>query len=252
MEYASFFDKAVITGDVMDYFSWGCAEVMQKMIVDQSHGKVLMAMGNHEPAELMQADMSGLTYKYTLEQRYATLQELWTNDIKYHSEIVTNDEGTEKVMIVILDNQRDQYWGDEQAVPFAADIEKAREKGIPILIFQHDPVATLNPAETAVSYFYEVGDGSGLPCDMTKRFAGSPSKSDADTMKVYNLIVQNPDVIKGVFCGHWHNHMYTEILAQNSNGSFMTDSNGDYVVIPQYVVTANAYAKGAAIKITVK
>ena len=251
MEYASFFDKAVITGDVMDYFSWGCAEIMQKMIVDQSYGKVLMAMGNHEPAERMQADMSGLSDKYTLEQKYETLQELWTNDIYYHSEIVKNDEGTEKVMIVVIDNQRDRYWGDKQAEPFARDIAIAREKGIPMIMFQHDPICTRNPAEKKATWFYEVGDGSGIPCDMSNSFAGKPG-SDADTMKVYNLIVQNPDVIKGVFCGHWHNHMYTEILAQNADGSFMTDANGDYVVIPQHVVTANAYGKGNAIKITIK
>ncbi len=252
MEYASFFDKAIITGDVMDYFSWGCAEIMTKMIVDQNKGKMLMAMGNHEPAERMQADMSGLSDKYTLAERYAVLQEMWTNDIYYHSEIIKNDEGTEKVMVVVLDNQRDKYWGDIQSVPFAADIATAREKGIPILIFEHDPICTNNPNETAVDYFYESGDTSGMPCDMTKRFAGSPSLRDEDTMKVYNLIVQNPDVIKGIFCGHWHNHMYTEVLAQNANGSFMTDNDGNYVVIPQYIVTANAYNEGNAIKITVK
>ncbi len=252
MEYASFFDKAVITGDVMDYFSWGCAEIMTKMIVDQNKGKMLMAMGNHEPAERMQADMSGLSDKYTLAQRYEVLQEMWTNDIIYHSEIVKNDDGTEKVMLVVLDNQRDQYWGDQQAVPLARDIEIAREKGIPILIFEHDPICTKNPNEKAVDYFYEPGDTSGMPCDMSNRFAGSTSKSDADTMKVYNLIVQNPDVIKGIFCGHWHNHMYTEVLAQNADGSFMTDGNGNYVVIPQHIVTANAYGQGNVIKITVK
>jgi hypothetical protein len=87
---------------------------------------------------------------------------------------------------------------------------------------------------------------------MTKSFAGSPAHGYADTMKVYNLIVRNSDVIKGVFCGHWHNHMYTEILAQNEDGSFKTDENGNYVVIPQHTVTANAYGSGNAIKITVK
>ena len=254
MEYASFFDKAVITGDVMDYFSWGCAEIMTKMIVDQSKqqgNQVLMAMGNHEPAELMQADMSGLSAKYSLEYRYEVLQGMWTNNIYYHSEIVKNDDGDEKVMIVVLDNQRDTYWGDIQAVPFARDIEIAREKGLPILIFEHDPICTKNPAETKATYFYEGGDTSGIPTDMSNRFAGSASRSDADTMKVYNLIVKNPDVVKGVFCGHWHNHMYTEILAQNEDGSFMKEG-GKNVVIPQYVVTANAYGQGNAIKITVK
>ncbi|MBR5553725.1 MAG: metallophosphoesterase, partial [Clostridia bacterium] len=252
MEYASFFDKTVITGDIMDYFSWGCAEVMTKTIIDRSN-KVVMALGNHEPAELCQPDMNDLSYKYSLDHTYQVLQSIWkTNDIYYHSEILTNDEGTEKVMIVLLDNQRDAYWGDIQAVPFAADIEKAREKGIPILIFEHNPISTQNPNETAATWFFEPGDLSGIPCDMTKSFAGSPAHGYADTMKVYNLIVRNSDVIKGVFCGHWHNHMYTEILAQNEDGSFKTDENGNYVVIPQHTVTANAYGSGNAIKITIK
>lgn len=249
MEYASFFDKAVITGDIMDYFSWGCAEIMQKMIIDVDPD-ILLAIGNHEPAELMQNDIAGLTNKYTLEERYERLATFWPHDLKYYSEIIQNDDGTDMAMLVVLDNQRDKYWA-EQYEPFEADIERARELDIPILIFQHDPICTKNPNETDVMWFYEKGDYATGNNNFSAKFAGS-NENDADTMAVYNLIVRNSDVIKGVFCGHWHNHMYTEIYAQNADGTFKKDDNGEQVIIPQYIVTANAYGSGNAIKITVK
>ena len=252
MEYGSFMDKIVVTGDIMDYFSWGCAEIMTKTMVDYCDN-ILMAIGNHEPAELMQPDTSGLSNKYSKAEHYERIQSMWPNNVYYHGEIVKNDEGVEKVMIVVLDDQADTYDASQIAEPFARDIEIAREKNIPILIFQHDPICSNNPNEKALGYFYEGGDTSGIPADMTNRFAGRPAQAgDASTMEVYNLIVMNPDVVKGVFCGHWHNHMYSEILAKNPDGSFMTDKNGNYVVIPQYIVTAAAYGAGNGIKITVK
>ncbi len=250
MEYASFFDQTVITGDIMDYFSFGCVDITKKMILDQDEN-VLMAVGNHEPAELMQSDTPGLSERYTLAEKYAMLSDFWPHDLLYTSRILTDDAGNEKVMLVVLDNQRDRYWA-EQYEPFAADIALAREKNIPILVFQHDPICTYNPNETKVRWFYEPGDYSESGNhDFSARFAGS-DETDIDTMEVYNLIVQNSDVIKGVFCGHWHNHMYTEIYARDDSGNFLKDENGDQVIIPQYVVTSNAYGKGNVIKITVE
>ena len=93
-----------------------------------------------------------------------------------------------------------------------------------------------------------VGDKNGFPinlCDGIKedgsrRFLGNRF-SDTPTMELYNLIVNNADVIKGFFAGHWHSHMYHEIIAKNSDG---TDA-----IIPQYIHTANAYQNGHAMRI---
>jgi len=258
MEYASFFDQTVITGDIMDYFSWGCGEIMKKMIIDRDRDAILV-VGNHEPAELMQEDLPGLSYKYSLDERYQRIQSLWADgqNLFYHSKILKNKTGEDMAMLVALDNQRDKYWGIKQAIPFAADIEKARALDIPVLIFQHDPVCTNNPQDAKATFFYEPGDVGGLPPEewftnmMDDRFTGY-DPSDFETMMVYDLIAKNYDIIKGVFCGHWNNHMYTEIVGKNLDGSFAVDENGNYKVIPQYIVTANAYKCGSLIKITVK
>jgi len=305
MEYGSLFDQIVVTGDVMDYFSWGCAEIMDKLIIDRDDN-IMMALGNHEPAELMQNDASVGSYYNGRTELYPLLQELWPNDIYYFSKIIYNDNGQAKAMCVTLNNEQDKYIA-EQGTKLAADVEVAREMGIPILIFEHDPISTNNPDADPMWFFYEKGDWSWMKwsatnanhkhfpqdasgyilatkydpaihdamgltpyklndyetlwvnCEETnelvpptsawysKRGAGRPG-CDATTQSVYDVIISNADVIRGVFCGHVHNHMYTEIKAT------YVDTNGTTVntIIPQYCVTANAYNNGSAIKISVK
>lgn len=47
-----------------------------------------------------------------------------------------------------------------------------------------------------------------------------------DTMKLYRLITENADVVKGVFCGHWHNEAYTEIIGSYiKNGEKLEKNN---------------------------
>ncbi len=305
MEYGMLFDQMVITGDIMDYFSWGCAEIMQKLIIDRD-SNAMLALGNHEPAENMQNDASVGSYYGGRTGIYPLLQDIWPNDIYYYSKIVYNDDGKAKAMCVTLNNEQDVYIA-EQGTKLKADIAKARELGIPVLLFQHDPICTNNPEDDPRWFFYkggdwtwmkwnannanhanfpkdasdyilatkydpEIHDAMGLTpyklnnydtlwvnCEATnalvppdsawysQRGAGKPS-SNATTMEVYNVIVSNADVVKGVFCGHVHNHMYTEIKAT------YVDEHGATVntVIPQYCVTANAYDNGNTIKITVK
>ena len=304
MEYASFYDQAVLTGDIMDYFSWGCAEIMHKLIVDRDKD-VLIAMGNHEPAELMQNDANTGTHYNGRTDLYPLLQDIWHHNIYYTSKIITNDDGIEKAMCVVLNNEQDVYIA-EQGTKLAADVEIAREKGIPIFIFEHDPICSNNPDQDPVWFFYQKGDWAWMKWDSknathanfphdadgyilatkydpaihdamgltpydingygtkwvnctatnaqvpgssewySKRGAGK-SSSDAVTKEVYNVIVTNSDVIRGVFCGHVHDHMYMEIKAS------YTDKNGNTVQqnIPQYIVTANAYNSGNVIKIKV-
>lgn len=254
MELASFYDKAVITGDIMDYFSWGCGEIMTKLIVDKSDGNVIMAIGNHEPAELMQNDIPDLKYRYSEAERYERIQSVWPNNVYYHSEIVKNKNGDDMALVVALDNQRHAYWG-HQAEPLQKDADRARALGIPMLIFQHCMICTNNPEYARATFFGEPGDVGGKDpatwyTDTQARFAGCAG-SDEETMSVYNVIVRNHDVIKGIFCGDWHNNMYTEILGQNPDGTQAFDKNGKPVVIPQHTVTVNAYMGGNAIKITV-
>ncbi len=72
-------------------------------------------------------------------------------------------------------------------------------------------------------------------------FIGSQSKHDGATAAVYELVRSYGDVIGGIFCGHHHNDMYTEILTSDGG------------VIPQYILTACPYdGAGHVIRITVE
>ena len=122
-----------------------------------------------------------------------------------------------------------------------------------MLFFQHCPVCTIpGGGEDWVTFFYEPGDTSGMTViDGVKHtnfgasnFAGSATKYDGANKAVYDLITSNADVVAGLFCGDWHVNMYTEIHGKTPSG--------EEVMIPQYIVTANAYAQGSAIKITIK
>lgn len=72
----------------------------------------------------------------------------------------------------------------------------------------------------------------------------SLSTTDSTPKQVYDIITNNADVIKGIFCGHVHNDHYVEVKAKTSDGQD--------AVIPQYVLTAAFYDKGHVLKITVK
>ena len=78
----------------------------------------------------------------------------------------------------------------------------------------------------------------------TSHIGSSTSGANKD---VYDLIVKNPDVIKGIFNGHMHSDFYSEIWSKNADGSDNPD-----VVIPQYTLTGSAYETGHALRITIK
>lgn len=69
-------------------------------------------------------------------------------------------------------------------------------------------------------------------------------EADEATKKIYDLIVNSADVVRGVFAGHHHNHMYLEILGKTPDGQDR--------IIPQYVNTASAYDNGHVMRILVK
>ncbi len=242
MEYVSFFDQAVVTGDILDYFSWGCAEMVQKLIVDKDPD-ILFAIGNHEPAIHMQNVDHVCNTDASRDAVHERLSTFWPNDTKYDSKIIKNEDGIEMAMLVVMDNEAHKYLWEEIYEGLKRDIEIARAKNIPILMFQHCPISTRGGAEEdRYTWFYQPGDISGFSSDKTvdlgKHEAGSTN--DELDKRVYSLIVDNADVVRGLFCGDYHNFMYTEIKGT------------DGTMIPQYVSTANAYANGCAVKITIK
>ncbi len=237
MEYASYSDQTIITGDTLDYLSWGAVELTQKYLWDVDPN-VLISLGGHDVTRKMQGLVEDPA---TLESRQAILQDFWRHDIFYTSRILKD-----KVMVIQLDNGCGKYLSS-QADKLLADIKTARENGYIILIFQHEPISTRNPADTEniairkndkeFYNFYETG-------------IGVHGSAQDDSFKVYQLITSNADMIRGLFCGHRHSDFYSEVMATYIN----RDGGMESTVIPQYVLTGNAYDghAGHVLKITVK
>ena len=189
------------------------------------------------------------------------VQEYWTNDVYFDYEIMKKEDGvTDNVMLIYMDNASNKYWAS-QIPKLENALNEARTKNIPVLIFQHSPVLTMNPNETNVYLWEGYANINGSYVLGNNKFAtaekntgsvnmtshtGYPgsSKSDADTMTVYNMIRKNHDIIKGIFHGHEHSNMYTEIVGLNADGT--TSDN----VIPQYGAFGVHY--NSVMKITIQ
>ena len=236
MNYARYADQTVITGDILDFLSYGCKELTVKNLF-RNDTDLLACLGGHDVTRVMQGLVPDPT---SYESRVDWLREFWPHDVYYASKVVKD-----KVMCIALDNGTGRYF-EEQASKLAADIEKARRENLVILIFEHEPLCTHNPADHEIHPFLSYA-ADGLTNSFDNECIGKDGTSGA-TLSVYNLIRNNADVVRGVFCGHYHGDYLTHIM-----GSY-TDENGNTVeqTIPQYILTANAYGTGHVLKITVR
>ncbi len=261
MKYATTLDKVVLGGDFIDHFGHGTLSVYENNMTRKSvNGKIIMTPGNHELEEIMQTDISGLENVYTLAERQQMLQEIWANDLNYYEEIMKKADGSPNVMLVLIDGSQEHYW-ENQIPKLKASIAKARELNIPMFLFSHVPMLTMNPNETEVLYSKHVAyfgeyapEGTeGEIKDLTNYhgFMGNPKHSEAlVTIEVCDIIRQSSDVIKGVINGHHHTNMYSEIVAIDENGNTLYDENGEMVIIPQFT---SYYAYGnSMIKLVVE
>ncbi len=228
-------DQIMLTGDVLDYLSLGAMELMQKHIWDK-YPDALACLGNHEATRVVEGTVPDET---TLESRMQILQDFWPHDIYYTSKVIKD-----KVMVIQLENGANSTFWECQIEPFKADLQVAREKGYTVLLFYHIPLTTYNPADEAVKPI----TGEDVTFNFYKKHH-SPfgyEHEDAASREMYDIIVNNADVIKGAFCGHAHYDMNTKIIAKNPDGS--------PAEIPQYVMaaTGSSYKKGHILWITVK
>lgn len=235
-------DQIVINGDTLDYLSHGCMEKMREEVWEK-HPDVLASLGGHETTRQMQGKVADPT---TLESRMEILKTFWKHDIYYVSRVIKD-----QVMLVVFFNDRARV-NDEQLRRFREDMELAREKGYKMLLFAHEPIRTGNPKEACIGHkeVIQIGDPSGYPinaCEGLTHNGGGfmgCEKCDETTKAMYKEIISNADLIKGFFAGHWHSHIYLEILAKNSDGT--------EAVIPQFINTASAYQAGHVMRIIVK
>jgi hypothetical protein len=199
----------------------------------------VVTLGNHEMTRRCQ-DNPVTPDPTTLESRYDILQENWDHDIYYYSTVLDD-----RLMLIQLDNASTYFWAN-QVEPFANDLALAREKGYDVLLFYHIPLCTNNPKETDV---YPIRRNDGYNFNFCTQGIGNSSTADdiangKASKSVYDLIVNNGDIIKGTFSGHKHTDYYTEIVAKTATG--------ESTVIPQFIVSGTPYDGGHAMKITVK
>ena len=239
MNYAHLFDKTIVAGDTIDYLTWGAVDYIKRYIYDKCPD-ALVLLGNHDTRRAMGHSMVDHS---TLESREEILKTVIKTDLHYHSEMIGD-----RTLIIGLNNGEAKY-APCQYEKLLCDMEMARKNSLSVLIFQHEPICTYNENEKEVTPIYISSPGSYSTgknfCDNPDR-AGS-SVSDEDTMRVYRLITENADIVKGVFCGHWHNEAYTEIV-----GSYEENGAKIQKTIPQYVTDAVAYDNGHMMIITVR
>ena len=231
---SKYFDKTIVTGDTLDYLSEGAMELTKKYIWDVDPD-ILIALGGHELTREMQ---TGKPDKTPLSERLAYLQANWRHDIHYHSEIIGG-----KVLAVVLDNSQSKFLPG-QAEKLRADIQRARDEKLVLLIFEHEPLSTGCSDDARIKAikrydpeFVDLWSGASI---------GSVGRADDEaTREVYDLITHNADVIGGIFCGHEHSAFYSEIRALTPGG--------ERRVIPQILLEGSPYddQAGHILRITI-
>ncbi len=226
MDVAQYFDQTVITGDILDYLSKGAAKLTKEHIFDRDP-QVICTLGGHDITKQME---TGIPNKLPIEERFEIVKNFWIHDIFYYSKVIKD-----KILVVGLNTAVGSYY-PSQIDSLKNDIKRAREEGKYILIFQHEPISTGNLKDISVE---PVLKASANPSNTRPRnfyggCIGNPDSENQTNKEMYNLITQNADVIKGVFCGHYHSAFYTEIKAFSQKYNKET-------IIPQFLAMGNPY-----------
>ncbi len=228
LRYATRYDYVVATGDLIEATHPDLMDFFQESIA--SYSNIMACFGNHE----WSGKIEGMPEKR--DDRYPILQEVWPNDV-YYSSVVVKD----KVMLVQMDNSQNTFH-ESQVALLAADIQKARENGYTMLVFYHIPMRTENPAEKKLAPIL-AKDPDKI---VTYNFYDAQIRGGKEqpTGKIYTLLTSNADVVRGIFCGHFHEDFYAEMMATTPDGTKTT--------IPQVISFQGAADGGHATKIIVK
>ncbi len=227
LRYGGQYDYTVATGDIIETCKDTLLRYFKSSIAD--YPRIMVGLGNHEWTG------NGVTNSSDKTEQYATLQSYWPNDVRYSSVVVKN-----RVMLIQLDNSQHKFL-DSQVPQLKADIDTARKNGYTVLLFYHIPLRSYNMAEMNLQPLLRY-DASTTN---TYNFAGSQLfPTTTATKQIYELIRNNADVIRGAFCGHLHDAIYSEMIAKTPDGTS--------AIIPQYVGYAAKYGNGHVLKITVK
>lgn len=242
MEYASFADKIVCTGDILDYCSNGCLQLTERLCFKNTvnnnkyntqYNKVVATLGNHEPTREMEGKVHD---RYTAEYNISLLQKNWPNDLSYHSEIVFGASGKNPVKIILLNNSKGVYTDESTEEKLLTDLTSARNKNMPVLIFQHIPLYC--GTDETIKGFLKPNVKAN-----TKHFCASAFNINGLTENIYNTIKENADIIRGIFCGHYHEYFYCELSGTGKAEGYF---------IPQHIFQAVNADDGYVMKINIK
>ncbi len=228
LRYASQYDYTVATGDLIEATHPDLMTFFKESIAD--YPNLMACFGNHE----WSGKIEGMPEKRN--DRYPILQEVWPNDV-YYSSVVVQD----RVMLIQMDNSQNTFH-DSQVPLLTADIKKARENGYAVLVFYHVPMRTENPAEAKLAPILAKDPDKIVAYNFYD--AQIRGGREQPTGKIYNLLTGNADVVRGIFCGHFHEDFYTEMMA--------TTPDGTKTVLPQIISFQSNADDGHVTKITVK
>ncbi len=228
LDYASTADKILLGGDNIDAVSQGNFKIFKRELWDMAPD-AFATIGNHDIANATGTTMSN-------DQLLNALQDNWNHDIYYSSAVLKD-----KVMVIQLYNG-DKAFHQEQIQPLTDDLALAREKGYAVVMMTHIALCTNNPAETAVTDLRGGTVTYNFYSNQYNDFVGSSRLPEGATKTVYELIVNNADIIDALLTGHTHSDYYTEIVGKSPTGG--------EALIPQY--TVGGAGSNNLLKITVE
>lgn len=227
LEGCDFCDATVVLGDTLDYLSSGALNYTKANLFNK-YPDAMVALGGHDHTKQMQ---TGKPDMLPLDERLDMLRAIWPHDIHYYSRELAG-----KIIAVVLDNSQSKYLPC-QVEKLENDIARAKEEGKIILIFQHEPIISKNPKEAEVRAVIEnSGSHKIKKIGIDPMIVGGADRCDEITVKVYDLITKNANVVKAIFTGHWHSQFYSEVVA-----SYKKDGEEISTYIPQYVISGNPY-----------
>lgn len=232
LKYISDCDQMVVLGDILDYLTHGAIELTKKNIFEK-YPNIIACVGNHDAVRKMEGTVDETD---SLEERRNVLRSFWVHDIDYYSKIIDG-----RVMLIQMDNASREGFVESQITSLKADLSLARERGLAVLLFFHNPISINNPA-TTVTMPIRRNDGGVANFNSISYLIGPKSKGAS--LAGYELIINNADIIHAVFCGHMHSDYYTEIYAKTADGR---DKK-----IPQYITTGTAYDQGHVMIVNIK
>lgn len=225
MDVGEYCDQTVITGDILDYLSKG-AQYLAEELIFKRDPNIICVLGGHDATKQME---TGEKDRLSEDEILSILQNFWIHDIHYYSKVLKD-----KLIVVGLNNGTSNRYFLHQVEHLKQDIEKAREENKYILIFQHEPISTGKIEDGDTVPIFPVNSEDIQNADFYNTYNFGPKMQDEVSKEMYRLITANADVIKGLFCGHYHSSFYTEVRA-------FDPALGSVVYIPQIVALGNPY-----------